>query len=133
MTHDRFGRSNLHINGNLTHCPRSTGSPQSDVALNNTTLIKNNHYRQKYPELPEPVVFMSVSVSTSGRINEEFLHLLFLHTNRETSALTGELLEESVQFHFIRTTCWVNLNLSRFNSVSPDLRLFYSDVIKKKP
>ncbi len=30
MTHDRFGRSNLHTNGKLTHCLRSTGAPQPD-------------------------------------------------------------------------------------------------------
>ncbi len=61
--------------------------------------------RQKYAELPEPVVFMSVEESTSGRINEEFLRLLFLDANRETSSLSGELTEESVQFLFIRSVC----------------------------
>ena len=34
--------------------------------------------------------------------NEEFLRLLFLHANREASALAGELSEESAQFRFIR-------------------------------
>ena len=62
MTHDRFGLS---------------GSPQSDGTLNNVARIENNHYRQKYDELPEPVVFIPVATSTSGRINEEFLCLLF--------------------------------------------------------
>ena len=109
MTHDRFGRSNLHTNGKLTHCLRSTGAPQPDGALNNAARIKNNHYRQKYAELPEPVVFMPVAASTSGRINEEFLRLLFLHANREASALAGELPEESAQFRFIRAACWANL------------------------
>ncbi len=52
----------------------------NDPPLNNATRIKNNHYRQKYAELPEPVVFMPVAASTSGRINEEFLHLLFVLT-----------------------------------------------------
>ena len=74
MTHDRFGHSNLHTNGKLTHCLRSTGAPQPDGALNNAARIENNQYRQKYAELPEPVVFMPVASSTSGRINEEFLH-----------------------------------------------------------
>ena len=109
MTHDRFGRSNLHTNGKLTHCFRSTGAPQSDGALNNAARIKNNHYRQKYAELPEPVVFMPVAANTSGRINEEFLRLLFLHAHRDASALSGELPEESAQFCFIRTSCLVNL------------------------
>ena len=114
MTHDRFGRSNLHTNGKLTHCLRSTGAPQTDDTLNNDARIKNNHYRQKYAELPEPVVFMSVSASTSGRINEDFLLLLFLCVNREASALAEELPEESAQFRFIRTACWANLKGSTF-------------------
>ena len=112
MTHDRFGRSNLHTNGKLTHCLRSTGAPQPDGALNNAARIENNHYRQKYAELPEPVVFMPVAASTSGRINEEFLRLLFLHANREASALAGELPEESAQFRFIRAACLANLKCS---------------------
>ncbi len=109
MTHDRFGHSNLLTNGNLTYYLRSTGAPQSDGALNNAARIKNNHGRQKYAELPEPVVLMTVTTSTSGRINEEFLLLLFLHDNRETSALSGELPEESVLFGFIRADCLANI------------------------
>ena len=46
-----------------------------------------------------------VVVSTSGRINEEFLLLLFLHVNREASTLFGELSEESCQFRLIRSAC----------------------------
>ena len=52
---------------------------------------------------------MTVPSSTSGRINEEFLRLLFLHDHRDTSTLTGELLEESAQFCFVRASCLVNL------------------------
>ena len=111
MTHDRFGRSNLHTNGKLTHCLRSTGAFQPDGALNNAARIKNNHYRQKYTELSEPVVFMGVS-SSSGRINEEFLLLMFLHAHRDASALAGELPEELAQFRFIRAACLTNLKVS---------------------
>ena len=52
---------------------------------------------------------MSVVVSTSGRINEEFPYVLFLHDNLETSVLDGELVGESVQFRFIRAACLANL------------------------
>ncbi len=34
---------------------------------------------------------------------------MFLHTNREVSALAGELSEESAQFRFIRAACLANL------------------------
>ena len=47
-------------------------------------------------------------MSTSGRINEEFL-LMFLYVNRDTRALPGELSDESTQFRFIRATCLPNL------------------------
>ena len=53
--------------------------------------IKNRHYKRIYAELPDPVVFLPVAASTSGRINEETLRLLFLHANRESSVLSGEL------------------------------------------
>jgi hypothetical protein len=109
MTHDRFGLSNIHTNGKITSCLRSTGEPQADVALNNPPRIKNNHYRQKYDELPEPVVFIPVGASTSGHINEEFWRLLFFHVHRDPSDLAGELPEESAQFRFIRLPCLVNL------------------------
>jgi hypothetical protein len=52
---------------------------------------------------------MPVAVSTSGRINEDFLRLLFLHVDRESSALVGELPEESPQFRFIRAACLADL------------------------
>ena len=50
-----------------------------------------------------------MAASTSDRINEETLRLLFLHANREASALAGEVSEESVQFRFIRASCLANL------------------------
>jgi hypothetical protein len=77
----------------------------SDQLEHNAARIKNNHHRQKYAKLPEPVVFMTVSASTSGRINEKFLLLLFLHVHRDASVLAGELSEESTHFRFIRVAC----------------------------
>ena len=56
---------------------------------------------------------MTVSASTSGRINEEFLRLLFLHAHRDANALAGELSEELVQFRFIRAPCLTTLTESR--------------------
>jgi hypothetical protein len=54
-------------------------------------------------------VFMPVAVSSSGRLYDDFLCLLFLHAHREVSALTGELPEESDQFRFLLTVCLSNL------------------------
>ena len=93
----------------LTHRIRSTGEPQQDGTLNTAAHIKNKHYKRIYAEPPKPVVFLPVSVSTSGRINEETISLLFLHDNREASVLSGEVSEESAQFCFIRATCLANL------------------------
>jgi hypothetical protein len=56
-----------------------------------------------------PIVFLPVSVKTSGRVYEDFTRLLFLHTYREASILTGELPEESEQFRFFRVTHLSNL------------------------
>ena len=60
------------------------------------------HYRQIYADRPDPIVFLPIAVSTSGRVYEDFVRLLFLHEYREVSILAGELPEESEQFRFLR-------------------------------
>ncbi len=54
---------------------------------------------------------MPVAVDTSGRIYDDFSRLLFLHAHRETSDLANanEIPEESDQFRFLRTACYVNI------------------------
>jgi hypothetical protein len=54
-------------------------------------------------EYPDPIVFMSLVVDTSGCLYEYFIRLLFLYAHREVSALDNELQEESYQFRFLRT------------------------------
>ena len=67
------------------------------------------HYRQLYLDRPEPIAFMPVAVDTSGRIFDDFLRLLFLHTHREASALANDIPEESGHFRFLRVVCLVNI------------------------
>ena len=55
-------------------------------------------------------------MSTSGRVYDDFVRLLFLHSHRETSILVGELPEESEQFRFFQTTHMENIKDSRFDS-----------------
>jgi hypothetical protein len=109
MTHDRYGRTTHHTNGALIHRVSSTGAPQSDGALNKVARMKIRHYRQIHADRPDPIVFLPIAVSTSGRVYEDFARLLFLHSHRETSILTGELPEESEQFRFLRASRSVNL------------------------
>jgi hypothetical protein len=58
---------------------------------------------------PDPIAFIPLAVDTTGRLYEEFIRLLFLHAHREASALANELSEESVQFRFLRASCFANL------------------------
>ena len=83
--------------------------PQSDGTLNNTVRKKIRHYRQIYVDSPDPIVFLTVVVRTSGHVYEDFTRLLFLHTHREASILTGELPEESGQIRFLRASRLTNL------------------------
>jgi hypothetical protein len=71
--------------------------------------MKIRHYRQIYADRPDPIVFLPVAVSTSGRVCEDFTRLLFLHAHREASILAGELPEESEQFRFLRASRLANL------------------------
>ena len=67
------------------------------------------HYHHLYLDHPEPIAFMSVAVDTSGRIYDDFLHLLFLHAHRESLALANDILEESGHFRFLRAACLANI------------------------
>ena len=75
--------------------------------------MKIRHYRQIYVDRPDPIVFLynhlPITVSTSGRVYEDFARLLFLHAHREASILAGELPEESEQFRFLRASRLANL------------------------
>jgi hypothetical protein len=106
---DRYGRTTQHTNGSLTNRVSSIGAPQPDGALNKAARMKIRHYRQIYADRPDPIVFLPIAVSTSGRVYEDFARLLFLHAHRETSILAGELPEESEQFRFLRASRLSNL------------------------
>jgi hypothetical protein len=68
LTNTRYGRSNLHPIGQLTHTRRSDGAPVPDGTLKTVTTAKIIHYRQIYLNRPDPIVFMPLSVDTSDRI-----------------------------------------------------------------
>jgi hypothetical protein len=71
--------------------------------------MKIRHYRQIYADRPDPIVFLPVDVSTSGRVYEDFTRLLFLHAHREASILVAELPEQPEQFRFLRASRLANL------------------------
>ncbi len=73
------------------------------------THTRFGRHRQLYINRPDPIAFMPVDVDTSGRVYDDFSHLLFLHDHREDSALSNEIPEESEQFRFLRDTCYVNI------------------------
>jgi hypothetical protein len=90
-THDRYGRTTQRTNGAFTHRVSSTSVPLSDGVLNNVVRIKIRHYRQIYTERSDSIVFLPVTVSTSGRVHDNFTRLFFLYVYRESSISTGEL------------------------------------------
>ena len=71
--------------------------------------MKIRHYRQIYADRTDPIVFLSITVRTSGRVYEHFARLLFSHEHREVSILSGELPQESEQFRFFRASRLANL------------------------
>jgi hypothetical protein len=87
MTHTRYGRSHLNLNGQLTNTRRSDGAPEPDGVMKDLlkTVVRKKilHYRQLYVDHPDPIAFIPVAVDTSDRIYDDFLLLLFLHTHRE--------------------------------------------------
>ncbi len=94
--------------GQLTNTRSSDGAPDRDVALKEVARIKIRHYRNLCLNRPDPIVFIPLTVDTTGRMYDEFIRLLFLHAHRETSALDNELPEESDKFLFLRSSCFAN-------------------------
>jgi hypothetical protein len=80
IDHDRFGTSSdLCLNGHL-HYPNYI-----DKSLNEVDTDKIRKYHTDYNNNPPITVsFMTVISSTSGRLQSEFIRLLFLNVHRET-------------------------------------------------
>ncbi len=74
----------------------SNVAPHPDGTLNKTTRMKIRDYRQIYVDSPDPIVFLTVSVNTSGRFYEDFTRLFFLDTHREGSILSRELPDSHI-------------------------------------
>ena len=95
--------------GQLTNTRRSDGAPDLDTVFKEVTRIKIRHYQNLYLNRLDPIAFIPLAVDTTGRMYDEFIRLLFLHTHREESVLVNELPEESDQFRFLRASCFTNL------------------------
>jgi len=80
ITHHRFGSSShVHQNGLLSH-------PQDlDAPLRLAAQRKINSCRQQYAD-KQNIPFLPAIMSTSTRMQGEFLRLLFLQAHRETEA-----------------------------------------------
>ena len=89
MTHVRFGRSNLHLIGQLTNTRSSDGSPDPDGVLKEVSRIKIRHYQNVYLNHPDPITFTPLTVDTTGRLYDDFIRLLFLQSHREESVLAN--------------------------------------------
>ena len=109
MTHVRFGQSHWHPMGQLTNTRSSDGAPDPDGTLKVAVRIKIRHYRNLYLNRPDPIVFIPLTVDTTGSLHDDFIRLIFLYNHRETSVLATELPEESDQFRFIRDVCFASL------------------------
>ena len=120
IVHDRWGsRSNPSINGHL-HYPTDM-----DRTLNETTTDKILQYRTDgivSPSHPicHDISFMSVIVSTSGRLHGEFECLLFLQTHRETDLFlaTSGVQVTQTNYHFRRSVFSSQLKFLLTSSVS---------------
>ncbi len=103
IAHDRVGSSiDPTLNGHLKY-PNNL-----DQSLNDVAPDKIRKCRTDYNNNPPSVVsFMPAIASTSGRLHNEFVRLLFLQAHRETDrffAASGVQLAQSTsgQFHFRR-------------------------------
>jgi hypothetical protein len=83
ITHERFGsNSDLNLNGHL-HYPNDIDRSINEIRKYRTDKIRK--YRSDYTNnTPNSTSFIPVIPDTSGRLDSEFVRLLFLQTHRET-------------------------------------------------
>jgi hypothetical protein len=81
--------------GDIASSPRPH---HHDGALNKAVRMKIRHYRQIYADRPDPIVLLTVAVSSSGHVYEDFTRMLFLHTHREASILAENYLRNLSSF-----------------------------------
>ncbi len=77
MTHVRFRPAHVHPLGQLTNTRRSDGAPDPDGSLKEVDRIKIRHYRNIYLNHPDPIVFIPLTVDTTGLLYDEFIRLLY--------------------------------------------------------
>jgi hypothetical protein len=113
ITHDRIGSSNdLTLNGHLKY-PNNL-----DQSLNDAAADKIRKYRVDYNNNPPNTVsFIHDITSTSGRLHNEFVKLLFLQTHRETDLFfvsSGVQLAQTDHdmFHFLHAAFSQHLKIN---------------------
>jgi hypothetical protein len=105
IVHDRFGsNSDPSLNGHL-HYPNDI-----DKSLNEAAADKIRKYRADYNNNPPTAdSFLPAVASTSGRLHDELVRLLFLQAHRETDRFFAVSVvqlaqhDRGHQFHFRRT------------------------------
>jgi hypothetical protein len=109
LTHTRYDSSHVHTTGQMTNIRSSDGVPELDGTLREVARKKILHDRQLYLNRPDPIAFLPAAADTTGRVYDDFSHLLFLYAHREVSALANEIPEESGQFRFLRAARYANI------------------------
>jgi hypothetical protein len=122
ITHDRFGsNSDLYLNGHL-HYPNDIDRSLNEIRKYRSDKIRK--YRSDYTNnTPNSTSFIPVVPSTSGRLDSEFVRLLFLQTHRETHRFfTGSGVQfthsTSGLFHFRHMVFSGHLK-GRFGNILP--------------
>jgi hypothetical protein len=89
-----------------THRESSNDVPPPDDDLKNVVRKKILHYCQVYVDKTDPIIFLTVTVNTSGRVYDDIVRFLFLHVHRETSVLTGDLSRNLNSFTSCELHVW---------------------------
>jgi hypothetical protein len=103
IAHERWGSSSDPSKNGHLHYPNAV-----DWSLNEAAADKIRAYRADYNDRPSNFIsFMPASASPSGRLNSEFVRLLFSQAHRETDRYFAASRVQLAQptsglFHFLR-------------------------------
>ena len=105
LTHERWGDTDdPHKMGRL-RCPTDINKPLRDAAREKVAKYQSDYAND------QRITFMPAAFSTSGRVDAEFLRLLFYHAHCESEEffrLTGQLAQPNQDYVFSKRAAFFN-------------------------
>ena len=113
ITHERWGDTDDPHKMHKLRYPADINKPLRDAAREKVAKYQSDYAND------QRISFLPAAFSTSGRIDAEFLRLLFYHAHRECEdffRLTGQLAQPNQDYVFSKRAAFFNVSRARLDT-----------------